>query len=198
MIVIVVVRCTNHHCSVASSPLARSSGLASRAMVVLRSFQDLDHEQLTVEQRYVRARSEPLLMPPGPYGLIYCSLFHNIRPPHELYADVCLIMSLTHSIDEVKAEIQRVWNIAPERQRLCFFYRGPQKRSRKKFIRCYPNTFLVEHLIRSQFAGPHTPVIGAGWSLECEVGIGSPRHRISKKRPDCYCHYWMAKRPRVE
>ena len=137
-------------------------------------------------------------MPPGPYGLIYCSLFHAIGPPHEQHSNVCLIMSLTHSIDEVKAEIQSVWGIAPERQKLCFFYRGPQKRSRKRLIRCDPNTYLVEHLIHSQFAGPHTPVIGAGWSIECEVWVNGPRRRIPKKRPDCNCHYWMAKRPRVE
>jgi hypothetical protein len=109
-------------------------------------------------------------------------------------------MSLAHSIDEVKAEIQRVWGIAPERQELRFFYRGPQKRSPKRVIRSYPDMYLVEHLIQAQVAGPHTPVINAGWSIECTVWVCGPRRKISKKRPDCHCHYWMVnnKRPRVE
>ena len=149
------------------------------------------HEQYTLEFQYVQALSRPLVSPPGHYGHIFCTVW-NDQPGVDLRhypPSVCLMMSLTHSIDEVKAEIQRVWGIAPERQGLRFFTHGRQKRSPKRLVTWQHNMHLVEHLIQSQFTGPHAPVIGPGWAMDCVVWVRQPRRRISQKRPDVHKHY---------
>ena len=122
------------------------------------------------------------LLPAGPYGMIFCDLISSIRAPRGRSDHVCFIMSSTHTIHAVKAEIARVWDVQPRMQELKFFISGPQKRSQKQVVEFQENMHTMEHVIKAQFVGPHAPVIGNGWRVDCTVR-DLRRFRITQKRP---------------
>ena len=149
---------------------------------------DSSHLEITVDQEFdfpivdhIHGVSEPLL-PAGPYGMIFCDLISSIRAPRGRSHHVCFIMSSTHTIDAVKAEIARVWDVEPRMQQLKFFICGPQKRSQKRVVEFHENMHTMEHVIQAQFVGPHAPVIGNGWRVDCTVR-DLRRFRITQKRP---------------
>ena len=123
-------------------------------------------------------RTQPQL-PQGPFGMIFLTCQGQV--------DVCLIVNLTHTIDNVKAEINELWGspiIGMERQSLRFSTQGPQRRSVRRQIEVLPNMYLVGELLQAQFGGPHAPVIGPGWRMDCVVSVSPPRRfKISHKRP---------------
>ena len=118
-----------------------------------------------------------------PLGMIFVTLDGYSWP-------VCLVVHFNHTIDNVKAEIQTLWGIPPERQGLRFSYRGPQRRSRPRPINVLPNMYLVGHLFQGQLSGPHAPVVGQGWHIDCAVwDLGPRRIKISSKRPVFHNYY---------
>ena len=138
-------------------------------------FFSFQHAQVAVEQRFQIVQRP---VPAAPLGMIFATCVEQDMP------DTCLILSLNHTIDDIKDEIQRFCGIAPERQGLHFSTYGAQRRSVRRRIEVLPNMYLVRHMLEDQFGGRHVPVIGEGWRIDCQVwDLGPRRFRISCKRP---------------
>ena len=149
------------------------------------------HEHLRVPLHHIihRVHVQPQL-PQGPIGTIFLTCQGRV--------DVCLIVSLTHTIDNVKAEIHQLLTIGLPQcldYYLRFTTQGPQRRSVRRQIQVLPNMYLVGHLLQAQFGGPHAPVIEPGWRINCVVTVMtnwlSPprRFKISHKRPVFHDYY---------
>ena len=143
-----------------------------------------EHLRVPVHQIIHRVRAQPQL-PQGPFGMIFLTCQGRV--------DVCLIVSLTHTIDNVKAEIHQLLTIGLPQcldYYLRFTTQGPQRRSVRRQIQVLPNMYLVGHLLQAQFGGPHAPVIEPGWRMNCVVTVSPPRRfKISHKRPVFHDYY---------
>ena len=143
------------------------------------------HEHLRVPHHIFHSvcGAQPQL-PQSPRGIIFLT--------SEGRVDVCLIISLTHTIDNVKAEIHQLWTLGLQQRQvnLRFSTQGPQRRSVRRQIQVLPNMYLVGHLLHAQFGGPHAQVIEPGWCIDCVVTVSPPRRfKISYKRPVFHDYY---------